>query len=154
MQKLDEYNDDYRNAMPPVYGQLLADINTESFSTPHSAIYSSLGNSNPDSPDQGSITGSSAVKKTKARGSSKAEKERDPNAPKKPSNAFFMFCQQQRTAIDQKESTVGHQELTKTLAKEWKNLVPEEKKVRELWLHHYDFVTDKVCNLLKFKSKF
>ena len=55
----------------------------------------------------------------------------DPDAPKKPANAFFMFCQQQRNSMhnDQKESTVGHHELTKHLAKEWNTLAAEGKKV-------------------------
>ena len=74
------------------------------------------------------------VKKGKGRAQHKQEKERDPDAPKKPANAFFMFCQQQRNSIqgDQKDPTagpVGHHELTKQLAKEWNTLGAEEKKV-------------------------
>lgn len=55
----------------------------------------------------------------------------DPDAPKKPANAFFMFCQQQRNSMhdDQKDSSVGHHELTKHLAKEWNTLGAEGKKV-------------------------
>ena len=130
MQKLDEYSDDYHNAMPPIYGQLLADISADCMSAVQPSLYS-LGNFDPDSPGQASNATTSSVKKSKGRGNSKQEKERDPNAPKKPANAFFMFCQQQRTVMqeDQKEATMGHHELTKTLAKEWNNLVPEEKKV-------------------------
>lgn len=132
MQKLDEYNDDYQTAMPPIYGELLADICSESFPVSQSALFSHGNLDTADSPGQTTSAVTSAAKKNKGRGSNKAEKERDPNAPKKPSNAFFMFCQQQRTVMqeDQKESTMGHHELTKTLAKEWNNLVPEEKKVR------------------------
>lgn len=72
------------------------------------------------------------MKKTKKRESSKEkDKDRDPNAPKKPANAFFMYCQQQRTVMqdDQKDPTVGHHELTKSLAKEWKSLATDDKKV-------------------------
>lgn len=81
-------------------------------------------------------SGGIQAKKGKGRGQHKHEKEvRDPDAPKKPANAFFMFCQQQRNSIqgDQKDPTagpVGHHELTKQLAKEWNTLGAEGKKVR------------------------
>lgn len=64
--------------------------------------------------------------------SSSGKVERDPNAPKKPSNAFFMFCQSHRTSIQveclQSEMT-GHHDLTKLMAKKWKELPADEKKV-------------------------
>lgn len=72
------------------------------------------------------------VKKNKKRDNSKdKDKDKDPNAPKKPANAFFMYCQQQRTVMqdDQKDPNIGHHELTKSLAKEWNNLDTEDKKV-------------------------
>lgn len=76
----------------------------------------------PDSP---------AVKKSKKRETAKdKDKDRDPNAPKKPANAFFMYCQQQRTVMqdDHKDPSIGHHELTKSLAKEWNNLATDDKK--------------------------
>ena len=65
------------------------------------------------------------------KGRGRAHHKLDPDAPKKPANAFFMFCQQQRNSMqdDQKDSTVGHHELTKHLAKEWNTLGAEGKKV-------------------------
>lgn len=83
------------------------------------------------SPGQTSNTTTYSQKKNKSRNTAKQDKERDPNAPKKPANAFFMFCQQQRNVMheDQREATMGHHELTKTLAKEWNNLIEDEKKV-------------------------
>lgn len=72
------------------------------------------------------------VKKTKKREAPKdKDKDKDPNAPKKPANAFFMYCQQQRTVMqdDQKDPNIGHHELTKSLAKEWNNLATDDKKV-------------------------
>lgn len=72
------------------------------------------------------------VKKNKKREASKdKDKDKDPNAPKKPANAFFMYCQQQRTVMqdDQKDPNIGHHELTKSLAKEWNNLATDDKKV-------------------------
>ena len=73
-----------------------------------------------------------ATKKSRKRESSKdRDKDRDPNAPKKPANAFLMYCQQQRTVMqdDQKDPNIGHHELTKSLAKEWKSLATDDKKV-------------------------
>ena len=78
----------------------------------------------PDSPP--------AKKNTKKRDAPKdKDKDKDPNAPKKPANAFFMYCQQQRNVMqdDQKDPSIGHHELTKSLAKEWNNLATDDKKV-------------------------
>ena len=85
------------------------------------------------------------MKKNKKRDNSKdKDKDKDPNAPKKPANAFFMYCQQQRTVMqdDQKDPNIGHHELTKSLAKEWNNLDTEDKKVRK----RKDFV--RKCSVL------
>lgn len=57
----------------------------------------------------------------------------DPNAPKKPSNAFFWFCQAKRAELQEQfkgEGTTGQHDLTKALAKLWGETNPEEKKVR------------------------
>ncbi|XP_038067342.1 uncharacterized protein LOC119737224 [Patiria miniata] len=65
---------------------------------------------------------------------SKQEKEKDPLAPKKPANAFLMFCQTKRqeesSSKDQDGagSDVSHQELTRQLAKEWNYLGAGEKE--------------------------
>ena len=85
-----------------------------------------------------SISGLTGGKRGKGKVVSKQDKEKDPNAPKRPANAFFMFCQQQRTAMqeDQKDTTMGHHELTKCLAKEWNNLLPEEKQVLRIICNH------------------
>ncbi|PFX34279.1 FACT complex subunit SSRP1-like isoform X2 [Stylophora pistillata] len=121
--RLDDYNDDYRAAQPPFRAELLSEIVSEAFpkSTPSSFLPGEF--ISPDSPP---------VKKNKKRDNSKdKDKDKDPNAPKKPANAFFMYCQQQRTVMqdDQKDPNIGHHELTKSLAKEWNNLDTEDKKV-------------------------
>ncbi|RUS81396.1 hypothetical protein EGW08_010834 [Elysia chlorotica] len=64
----------------------------------------------------------------------KQEKEKDPNAPKKPANAFLMFCTTQRTAVQEEyfkehKEEIAHHELTKTLAHQWNALGPEEKRI-------------------------
>ena len=59
------------------------------------------------------------------------KKERDPAMPKKPSNPFFWFCQEHRAAVQEqcaKDSSSGHHELTKSLARKWNETSEEEKK--------------------------
>ncbi|KAI8789241.1 HMG1/2-like protein [Biomphalaria glabrata] len=64
----------------------------------------------------------------------KLDKEKDPNAPKKPANAFLMFCTTQRTSVQEEyfkehNEEIAHHELTKSLAQQWNALVPEEKRI-------------------------
>ncbi|CAH0397779.1 unnamed protein product [Chilo suppressalis] len=65
----------------------------------------------------------------------KADKpERDPNAPKKPCNAFFQFCQEQRPlVVAETNSEMGSeptkQEVTRQLASRWRALSNDEKRV-------------------------
>ncbi|EDO40495.1 predicted protein [Nematostella vectensis] len=129
MEKLDDHEDDYRSAQPPLQTELMAEIVAEGL--PSSFL--PFGMQGQTSPGQVSNATTSSHKKGKSRSSAKQDKEKDPNAPKKPANAFFMFCQQQRTVMqeDHKDATavMGHHELTKSLAKEWNNLLPDEKKV-------------------------
>ncbi|EDV28269.1 uncharacterized protein TRIADDRAFT_7110, partial [Trichoplax adhaerens] len=60
-------------------------------------------------------------------------KERDPNAPKKPANAFFHFCQEKRNLPQdvQKEEadSSGYHDLTKFLSNKWNSLPSADKKV-------------------------
>lgn len=67
----------------------------------------------------------------------KLPKERDPNAPKKPANAFFWFCQEKRSEVQDKlarEGNVGHHDLTKVLSKMWGEVTNSDKKhYRELY---------------------
>ncbi|VEN47896.1 unnamed protein product [Callosobruchus maculatus] len=63
--------------------------------------------------------------------------ERDPNAPKRPSNPFFQFCQEQRQILMEQitselkpgEVEPTKQELTRQLALKWKTLSGQDKKV-------------------------
>lgn len=57
----------------------------------------------------------------------------DPNAPKRPANPFFQFCQEQRPRVMERlagEPEPSKQELTRQLATTWKSLSSEDKKVR------------------------
>lgn len=67
-------------------------------------------------------------KKTTKRKGTKA----DPNAPKRPANPFFQFCQEQRPRVMERlsgEPEPSKQELTRQLATTWKSLSSEDKKV-------------------------
>lgn len=60
--------------------------------------------------------------------------ERDPNAPKKPCNAFFLFCQEQRPlVVAEANSEMGAElskpEVTRQLASRWRSLSTDEKRV-------------------------
>ncbi len=53
-------------------------------------------------------------------------------APKKPVNAYLIYCQQTRNEILNEHPEISHQELTKLLAKSWNQLKPEQKQVGPL----------------------
>ncbi|GJQ71929.1 hypothetical protein Trydic_g3038 [Trypoxylus dichotomus] len=63
--------------------------------------------------------------------------EKDPNAPKRPSNPFFLFCQEQRQILMEQinselkpgEVEPTKQELTRQLAIKWKSLNSSDKQV-------------------------
>lgn len=62
----------------------------------------------------------------------KRKSDADPNAPKKPSNAFFWFCQELRPTLQEHfrgEGVAGQHDLTKVLAKLWSEVSSEEKQV-------------------------
>jgi len=76
-----------------------------------------------------------AAKKSAASSSGKSDKptkEKDPNAPKKPSNAFFWFCQDKRSEVQDmlaREGNAGHHDLAKVLSKMWGEATASDKKV-------------------------
>ena len=77
-------------------------------------------------------TGETSVKRSSNK-TDKLPKERDPNAPKKPANAFFWFCQEKRSEVQDRlarEGNVGHHDLTKVLSKMWGEVPNSDKKVR------------------------
>lgn len=65
-------------------------------------------------------TSTGKVSKTK----SQKTKERDPNLPKRPTNAYLLFCEETKEQIKQS----GSHDVTKALAEAWKLLNEEERK--------------------------
>jgi len=69
----------------------------------------------------------------------KPKPEKDPNAPKRPANAFFMFCQLERGKLRENNQDASLSELTKMLGLRWKDMSADEKQV------YYDmYETDKL----------
>ena len=72
------------------------------------------------------------LKKNSPGGARRRKADTDPNQPKKPSNAFFWFCQEHRPSLQERfrgEGVQGQHDLTKILAKLWGETAPEDKKV-------------------------
>ncbi|KAI8323927.1 HMG-box, partial [Martensiomyces pterosporus] len=60
--------------------------------------------------------------------------EKDPNAPKRPANAFVLFCQAERPNIKSAGTELSSSELTKAMGVKWKNLPsPEKQKYYDLY---------------------
>lgn len=63
----------------------------------------------------------------------KLKPEKDPNAPKRPANAFFMFCQLERGKLRESNQEASLSELTKILGLRWKEMSKEEKQVQNFF---------------------
>lgn len=89
-------------------------------SAQHSAN-SSIGSSQIMDPSQAPspANGKRAIKK----------RRKDPLAPKRPSNAFFIFSQQHRQQAREEKKEGNQSELTKFLGQQWKSMPSTEKKV-------------------------
>lgn len=64
-------------------------------------------------------------------GSARAQRVRDPDLPKRPTNAYLIFCEMEKERIKQEieAKTPGVvNDLSKTLTEAWKNLGDEERK--------------------------
>ena len=59
----------------------------------------------------------------------RTKKERDPNKPKKPQTAFFMYLSDHREAIKKEFPELKVTEISKKASERWKELPEDEKKV-------------------------
>ncbi|KAF9290055.1 hypothetical protein BGZ68_008013 [Mortierella alpina] len=57
------------------------------------------------------------------------KRRKDPLAPKRPSNAFFIFSQQHRQQAREEKKEGNQSELTKFLGLQWKSMPSTEKKI-------------------------
>jgi len=58
----------------------------------------------------------------------KEKKAKDPNAPKKPQTAFFVYLREQRQVVKDKNPTMKPKELVSELGRLWKEMSDEDKK--------------------------
>ena len=59
-------------------------------------------------------------------------KKKDPNAPKRPLSAFFLFCHDERPAVKAIYPTYSVGEVAKELGERWNKVTPETKHKYEL----------------------
>lgn len=52
----------------------------------------------------------------------------DPNAPKRPANAFFVYCNLMRQQIKEENADASLSDLTRLLGQKWKSLAKDEQK--------------------------
>lgn len=140
MDRLDQHGDNWRNIQLPI--PLDEPRNTPTTAKPdknqHQKVGAASTTKSASSADKGGRKNTPANCGTKRKTGKSTEKaERDPNAPKRPANPFFQFCQEQRPIVmerlgmEQKsgEAEPSKQELTRQLASKWNTLPPEDKKV-------------------------
>jgi hypothetical protein len=68
------------------------------------------------------------------------KQNRDPNAPKRPRNAFLMYCKSQRDQAREENQNKGFQDVTRILSQKWKDLPNEEKQVRVTYTKLYQIL--------------
>jgi high mobility group protein B1 len=60
-------------------------------------------------------------------GGSRKRKKKDPNAPKRPLSAFFLFCHDERPAVKTLYPTYGVGDVAKELGDRWNKVTPDTK---------------------------
>ena len=68
--------------------------------------------------------------KKRGRKPTKEKKYKDPNAPKRPPSAYLLFQNEVMQQIRQTNPDMQYKEVLTNIANRWKQLTPEEKKVR------------------------
>ena len=61
----------------------------------------------------------------------KVKPQKDPDAPKKPQTAYFIFLNKKRQIASAEDKKLTFGELTKKLTEMWKALVEDERRVYE-----------------------
>lgn len=140
---LNEKGDDYKDAPVPYMWEETEKYKSENLSflnndaqdsvSSHSSAHSIVGSPEFKSTGTGEREKPLNFNSTPKLKKIKTEKDRDIQVPKKPANAFFMFCQHQRAGIQEEYfkdtgEEISHQDLTKCMAQQWNNLSSEHKK--------------------------
>jgi len=66
-----------------------------------------------------------------SKSSSNRKKRKDPNAPKRASNAYMIFCKERRTQLKSERPELPFGQLGKRLGDMWRSMTAEEKKPYE-----------------------
>jgi ABC-type transporter MlaC component len=64
-------------------------------------------------------------------GGSRKRKKKDPNAPKRPLSAFFLFCADERANVKALHPSYSVGEVAKDLGEKWNKVTPEQKQKYE-----------------------
>jgi hypothetical protein len=64
-------------------------------------------------------------------GGGRKRKKKDPNAPKRPLSAFFLFCHDERPSVKQVYPSYSVGEVAKELGERWSKVTPEVKQMYE-----------------------
>jgi len=77
-------------------------------------------------PPKGSKKGAAKAGKAK-KGVKKAKKIKDPNAPKRPMSAYFLFMNATRASVKKENPDYGIGDVAKALGKLWGEISPSDK---------------------------
>jgi len=77
-------------------------------------------------PPKGSKKGAKGKAKAK-RGAKKEKKVKDPNAPKRPMSAYFLFMNATRASVKKENPDYGIGDIAKELGRLWGEITPSEK---------------------------
>ncbi|PVU96374.1 hypothetical protein BB561_001222 [Smittium simulii] len=80
----------------------------------------------------------------------KKRAERDPNAPKRPANAFVMYCQEERLGLKTSATELSNSDITKHMNIKWKELPSGEKQ--KYFNRYEEMITNYKKEMLSYKS--
>ena len=66
--------------------------------------------------------------KAMEKGTTSKKKPKDPNAPKRPENAYMKFCREKRETVRSENPTMKLGDIAKVLGKMWNELSEDEKE--------------------------
>ncbi|KAF9896696.1 hypothetical protein BX616_006937, partial [Lobosporangium transversale] len=121
-----------RSKTPPSRGSSIVAHHAQGTNEPASASLSPSSSTiggTVTSPTNATTAAATAATTGTAAGKRATKKRRkDPLAPKRPSNAFFIFSQQHRQQAREEKKEGNQSELTKFLGQQWKSMPSTEKK--------------------------
>lgn len=79
-------------------------------------------------------------------------RKKDPNAPKRPLSAFFLFCQDERPAVKELHPTYSVGDVAKDLGEKWNKILPVNKQKYELKAQKAKGEYEKVMIIYKSKG--